>query len=32
MYGTEIKNIRKAHGLTQQQVEQATGIPQETLS
>lgn len=32
MYGTEIKNIRKSRGFTQKQVEQATGIPQETLS
>lgn len=32
MYGSEIRNIRKAHGLTQLQVEKATGIPQETLS
>ncbi|MDE6059708.1 MAG: helix-turn-helix transcriptional regulator [Clostridia bacterium] len=32
MYGKEIKNIRLTHGLTQTQVEAATGIPQETLS
>ena len=32
MYGKEVKNIRIAHGLTQKQVEAATGIPQETLS
>ena len=32
MYGSEIRNVRKAHGLTQSQVEKATGIPQETLS
>ncbi len=32
MYGSEIKNIRKTHGFTQKQVEEYTGIPQETLS
>ncbi len=32
MYGEEIKNARKMRGLTQKQVEAATGIPQETLS
>ncbi len=32
MYGTEIKNTRESHGLTQKEVEKATGIPQATLS
>ena len=32
MYGTEIKNARKTHGYTQKEVEQKTGIPQETQS
>ena len=32
MYGKAIKNMRTLHGLTQKQVEAATGIPQETLS
>lgn len=32
MYGIEIKNTRESHGLTQKEVEKATGIPQATLS
>lgn len=32
MYGKEIKNVRKARGFTQKDIETATGIPQETLS
>ena len=32
MYGSEIKNMRLVHGLSQMQLEKATGIPQETLS
>lgn len=32
MYGQEIKNARKIHGYTQNEVSKATGIPQNTLS
>lgn len=32
MYGNEIKKIRIEHGLTQTEVANATGIPQNTLS
>lgn len=32
MIGSEIKNIRTAHGLTQKELSDATGIPQNTIS
>ena len=32
MYGKQIKETRKAHGYTQQQVSKGTGIPQNTIS
>lgn len=32
MIGSEIKNIRIAHGITQKKLSDATGIPQNTIS
>ena len=32
MYGEKLKNIRKKHGLTQDQMESLTGVSQSTIS
>ena len=32
MYGKQIRNIRKARGITQTQVAKFTGLPQNTIS